>query len=64
MVHLAVHCAEVLDAPDMGLYMEAMRAFCECQGLEVHTAILIVTAFKAGITMGELMGSEVLLSWN
>jgi hypothetical protein len=65
LVHLAMHLAEVLDtAKDKGAYDEAMQALCDCQGVSMHTAVLLVLAFKGGAMIGEMIGNEVVLSMN
>jgi hypothetical protein len=67
LVHLAMHLAEVLDtaeAKNKGAYDEAMQALCDCQGVSMHTAVLLVLAFKGGAMIGEMIGNEVVLSMN
>jgi len=64
MMHLVVHLAEVLEAPDKPAYRDAMEALCRCMDVTPHTAILLVLAFKGGLTLGEVLGSELLLSMN
>lgn len=64
VAELMIHCAEVLDARTIGEYRDAMQALCQCQDLSVHQAILVVCAFQAGLTIGNLMGSEITVSMN